>query len=455
MSKFAIRGIIEGFYGRPWSHSDRLNMINFLGQQEMNTYVYAPKDDPYHRYDWRTLYPADHIKDFSELISAGNKVGVSIVWALSPGLSLVYSSSHELALLKNKFKAMQTIGFKKFGLFFDDISNKLIHKEDMEKFSSLALAQAYIANEILAYLKELDPDAELFFCPTEYMGSGDSSYLNKLGNQLNQDIQIFWTGPQVCSNTLDLNNAKTISQTIKRKVLFWDNYPVNDASMQPELHIGPYINRDKELLKYSSGILLNPMDLVETSKIAIFCAAQFLNDPLDYSPDSAWRSAIEFLVGSEQKEAFIRFAKANSYSCLEPYQPQYLEDAINEFQAKLDLNDWESALSESMQFFTQLKTDLSVLNKLPQTLSQEIKPWLEEYKEWLEIALNALTILIEFRDLSKADAGDRLKKARKELREGLIRSVDFQTYCCGDVIHNFAQKVYRSTSYFLANTPYF
>ena len=42
----SVRGTIEGFYGNPWSHADGLRQIEFYGDMKMNTYIYAPKDDP-------------------------------------------------------------------------------------------------------------------------------------------------------------------------------------------------------------------------------------------------------------------------------------------------------------------------------------------------------------------------------------------------------------------------
>src|SRR5258706_10868738 len=49
MEGFVHRGIIEGFYGPPYSHADRLWLIDKLGAWGLNRYVYAPKDDPLHR----------------------------------------------------------------------------------------------------------------------------------------------------------------------------------------------------------------------------------------------------------------------------------------------------------------------------------------------------------------------------------------------------------------------
>lgn len=454
MNKFPIRGVIEGFYGRPWNHKDRLNMIEFLGNLKMNTYVYAPKDDPYHRQEWRTPYPSEHTKNFSSLLEAGAKHNVSLIWALSPGLSMIYSSATDYSLLQNKYKAMKSMGFTNFGLFFDDIPLQLVHQEDRKTFNSLAEAQAIVANNIYMSLKEDANDIHLFFCPTEYMGIGNSEYLQILGDKLHPEIEVFWTGPQVCSEKLDLNNAKTVATSLNRQIIFWDNYPVNDASMQPELHIGPYINRDHSLLHYSKGILLNPMDLVESSKIALYAASKFLNTPDTYEPESSWIEAIENLVGPKLAPSFIRFARANSISCLEPAEPRYLQVALKSFEDSLAVMDWAGALIDASIFFKQLESDLPFLYDLPSSLLEEIKPWLDEYKAWISIALNALTILIEFRDLNQAGAGLKVKETREAVRKGLINAVDFKTSCCGDVIRNFAQKVYRSTSYFLANTPW-
>ncbi|MDE6146307.1 MAG: beta-N-acetylglucosaminidase domain-containing protein, partial [Muribaculaceae bacterium] len=53
-----IRGVIEGFYGNPWSHEARISMFEFMGRHKMNEYTYGPKNDPYHRGSWATPYPA-------------------------------------------------------------------------------------------------------------------------------------------------------------------------------------------------------------------------------------------------------------------------------------------------------------------------------------------------------------------------------------------------------------
>ena len=54
-----FRGVVEGFYGTPWSHAVRLDQILFYARNKMNVYIYGPKDDPWHRDKWRIPYPEE------------------------------------------------------------------------------------------------------------------------------------------------------------------------------------------------------------------------------------------------------------------------------------------------------------------------------------------------------------------------------------------------------------
>jgi hyaluronoglucosaminidase len=46
------RGIIEGFFGRPWSWQTRQTYASFLKQNNYQYYIYAPKADRYLRRQW-------------------------------------------------------------------------------------------------------------------------------------------------------------------------------------------------------------------------------------------------------------------------------------------------------------------------------------------------------------------------------------------------------------------
>lgn len=55
--KIPWRGVVEGFYGQPLSNQERAEQFSFYQQKGLNSYIYAPKDDPYHRSRWREPYP--------------------------------------------------------------------------------------------------------------------------------------------------------------------------------------------------------------------------------------------------------------------------------------------------------------------------------------------------------------------------------------------------------------
>ena len=61
-SPVPLRGVIEGFYGTPWQQEERLDILAFCRAEGFNAYLYAPKDDPYHREKWREPYPEDKLR---------------------------------------------------------------------------------------------------------------------------------------------------------------------------------------------------------------------------------------------------------------------------------------------------------------------------------------------------------------------------------------------------------
>src|SRR5208283_5036806 len=103
---FALRGVVEGFYGPPWSHADRLDVLRFEGQHGMNLYIYGPKDDPYHRKLWREPYPPEQLKRMGKLAGTAREYFVDLSFAISPGLSMIYSSESDFQTLSHKLESV-------------------------------------------------------------------------------------------------------------------------------------------------------------------------------------------------------------------------------------------------------------------------------------------------------------------------------------------------------------
>ena len=142
-----FRGTVEGFYGQPWSHADRIEQIRFYGRIKLNTYIYGPKDDPYHSSpNWRKPYPAEEAEHIKELAKEAAHNKVNFVWAIHPGQDIQWNQTDSMNIL-SKFEKMYDLGVRSFAVFFDDISGEgarpekqagllnYIHKEFIRKVS--------------------------------------------------------------------------------------------------------------------------------------------------------------------------------------------------------------------------------------------------------------------------------------------------------------------------------
>ena len=114
-------GVIEGFYGPPWSAAQRRQLFDWMAQWGLNTYLYAPKDDLKHRAIWREPYSAAEAATLGELIRAADQRGVRFIYAISPGLDIRYGEEAELALLQKRFEQMLALGCRNFALLLDDL----------------------------------------------------------------------------------------------------------------------------------------------------------------------------------------------------------------------------------------------------------------------------------------------------------------------------------------------
>jgi hyaluronoglucosaminidase len=123
---FKVRGYIEGFYGKPWTTSERADMLQLMSAHGMHTYYYAPKADPYHRSKWSELYPETELRDLKALIQKAQDGFVNFCFCIAPGLSMKYSSDEDYALLLNKIKQIYALGVRTFGLLLDDIPKTCI-----------------------------------------------------------------------------------------------------------------------------------------------------------------------------------------------------------------------------------------------------------------------------------------------------------------------------------------
>uniref|UniRef100_A0A8C6H239 Protein O-GlcNAcase n=1 Tax=Mus spicilegus TaxID=10103 RepID=A0A8C6H239_MUSSI len=264
----------EGFYGRPWVMEQRKELFRRLQKWELNTYLYAPKDDYKHRMFWREMYSVEEAEQLMTLISAAREYEIEFIYAISPGLDITFSNPKEVSTLKRKLDQVSQFGCRSFALLFDDIDHNMC-AADKEVFSSFAHAQVSITNEIYQYLGE--PETFLF-CPTEYCGTfcypnvSQSPYLRTVGEKLLPGIEVLWTGPKVVSKEIPVESIEEVSKIIKRAPVIWDNIHANDYD-QKRLFLGPYKGRSTELIPRLKGVLTNPNCEFEANYVAIHTLA--------------------------------------------------------------------------------------------------------------------------------------------------------------------------------------
>lgn len=270
-----VCGVVEGFYGRPWTTEQRKDLFQRMKKLGLNTYMYAPKDDFKHRAYWRELYTVEEAEHLTNLIQAAKENGVHFYYALSPGLDITYSNSKEISCLKRKLEQVAQFGCSAFALLFDDIEPE-ISETDKEVFQSFAHAQVSVTNEVYQELNQ----PKFIFCPTEYCAARavpnvqNSEYLNTIGLKLMSGIDIMWTGHKVISKTITVESIQELTEVLRRPPVLWDNLHANDYD-QKRLFLGPYSGRSTDLVPHLRGVLSNPNCEYEANFVPIHTLAQW------------------------------------------------------------------------------------------------------------------------------------------------------------------------------------
>lgn len=392
---FAERGYIEGFYGRPWSFSDRKNMILILSFFGMNTHYYAPKDDPYHRDKWDELYPEKELSELADLLEACNENYMDFYFCIAPGLSMKYSSEADFEKLARKAEQLYNIGVRNFGLLLDDIPDNLYFDEDKAAFCSEAVnAHIHISNKFYDYIKQLDSSCRLTVCPLQYHGNGDEYYISKLGKGLDGSIKIFWTGHNICSQEITVREAVIFENSTNRKPLYWDNFPVNDAEMQNEMHLG-YINgRDPDLYRYSEGLISNAMEYCLSSRIPLLTVSDYLWNPVAYDGFSSWQKACELSIGPDFEKVMPFFDNLLT-SCLKVENSPMMNVALNDAQQLYFGGDIKGAKVVMADYLRKLAACVEYIKDSDDPLFKELAPWMEKQKIAYTLLVTATGLLID------------------------------------------------------------
>ena len=390
---FKVRGYIEGFYGKPWKARERLEMLSLMALFGENTHYYAPKDDPYHRDKWREPYPEKKAAELKRLIDKAKSLYVELYYCIAPGLSMKYSSDEELQALFDKTRQLFSMGIKNFGLLLDDIPSDLFYEEDKKRYGNAVRAHIELIGKYFSFLKSLSPECRLTVCPTAYHGKGDERELTGLTGNIPSEVSVFYTGNDICSKEITRAEAEYFEKNNNRQPLYWDNYPVNDAEMFMEMHIGPVIGRDKELYKSCEGIISNCMEYFNCNKFSLITLAAYMWSPEDYEPERAFSDAVSFMLPENEREAFVLLADQFRTSCLHDENSRIMGEYLSAASVRLSTGNYESALEILTEYTDKINSAAVSLSEKSSPLYKELSRWIKKFILMSDILTLALSVI--------------------------------------------------------------
>jgi hypothetical protein len=381
-----LRGVVEGYYGRPWSGEARRDVIRFLGRHGMNVFVYGPKNDPYHRDRWREPYPEDALADLRATAAVARRARVRFVYALSPALDVCYACDDDCEALTAKLAQLARARIRRFALFFDDAPESLAHPEDVARYGgrdgpALARAHADLVNRVDRWLRRRGGPGLELMVPTAYAGTTCLPYHIALASGLRRRLPVGWTGPGVFSPTLTGAQARARRACLDgHPVILWDNFPVNDGVLSNTLHLGPLVGRDAELPGELAGYLLNPMTQPYASLVGLGTAAAYLKRPGRYDPEAAWQGVLREIDPGGGLAVLAEQTRGSPLNDPDYGDAPALAAAVSQLEAWWATPEWEGPLAQlDAEERRQAAAPESIAASLGGTpLATEIAPWVAE-----------------------------------------------------------------------------
>ena len=408
---FAVRGYIEGFYGKPWKSDERLEMLELMALFGENTHYYAPKDDPWHRNKWRECYPEKEAAALKRLVDKAKSLYVKFTYCIAPGLSMRYTSEEDFFCLCEKTRQLYNMGISSFGLLLDDIPADLFYDEDKREYGTAIAAHVELVNKYYAFIKSLSADCSLTVCPTAYHGKGNEDEVTGFAAHVPADVLVFFTGSDICSKEITLEEAEVFERANLHKPLYWDNYPVNDAEMFMEMHIGPVIGRAPDLYKGSAGLISNCMEYFDCNKLPLITIAAYLWNSEGYDPEESFIEAVNFLIPEKEREAFIFLCDQFRTSCLKDENSKIMGEYLSLASVKFQTGDFKGAVETVEEYALKVRAAVDVFRSTDAKIYRELSRWIKKFILMSDI----LDLSLEY--LKGADKKEELEALMSDYNE--------------------------------------
>jgi hyaluronoglucosaminidase len=253
----------------------------------------------------------------------------------------------------------QEAGVRQIALSFDDQPTELHELSDIFKYGfGAAAAHLDLARRLAAGLPR---DVAPWLCASAYcdahLGDGTRPYVKTLLEgipSLPPEVGIVWTGPQVLSPTITRADiAASRDRLSGRKILLYDNFPVNenDENDAMALVLGALRGREAGIRDVTTAYLACPERPLAASRLSLLTIAEFLDDPAAYDPDAAAARAVARLAGAdpETKDALTTqqlewggFIEGRNYWPRDALNPEAAANRLND-PAFVDSFTWTAA----------------------------------------------------------------------------------------------------------------
>ena len=339
-------GYIEGYYGRLFSFAERLDILDRLQSLGCNTYLYAPKEDSYHRFEWRVPYEREWLSDFTLFCNQSKTKQISVWAGIAPGLDFnFFGPSDDFDRLAHKAETLLHAGADRLVLLFDDVS------DDVSPFKQHGLNEAACHGKLATRLYEKF-HVPVVLVPRLYSDEidGDAGvYAQALNAELHPNIAVMLCGKQIVARQINAHNIGKVGETIRHRKLIWDNFYCNDYCPR-RLFVGPYIGR-----KDDHPILLNGTGMPQTDQflLCVYKGQGFAETCAEWGVPAAFQTVSSFfarpIFSDEQPDALN----------LSPAEERNILAALEEL-----LWSWKSPIArEWYPFLFGLKQDILLYQK--------------------------------------------------------------------------------------------
>lgn len=425
------RGIIEGYYGVPYSDEVTKDLFRFMARYKMNMYMYGAKSDPYHSQKWADAYPTSITAEqrklgylsqsmLKDITKVAHQCKVNFIWAIHPGSSFTDANNTSVvSKIMTKFQNMYRLGVRQFGICVDDVgiptddailrlnANRITEVQKLidKKWNVEGAAPAdtvkplNVVPQVYNFNQSTEENRQKFFAALADTPAKVDIYITGAWT---------WSVP----NSSDLQRGKGY---LGREVAWWWNYPCNDQDVTKLFPLDTYSNfnvhprisstaRLEASLQGATTIIINPMQQGEVSKIALFSIADYTWNNAGFNNAASWEAALPAVAGKEHAAAL---------RCVAPYLCYFDASAFSSlatrFKAVLSKgNAPTEAMATEIQNILDACEDLHTMEaserESDRLFYKDVKPWLVKLEAMAQEIARLSSLVVAANDEAKWEA---------------------------------------------------